>query len=71
MFRPGWLQPGQRMSRENGRHGIQIDGTIWMPRAANGIGVRASHCEHSTSTVPLRRGGAENRACLPSAWGRW
>src|SRR5205807_7784896 len=65
----GWLHSGQRISRENGRQGIHSDGSICRPRAASGIGVRASHCEHSTTTVPLRRGAAENNACLPSPCG--
>jgi hypothetical protein len=68
----GCEHAGQRMRRENDRPGIHTDGTMRMPRAASGIGVRASHCEHSTTTVPLRRGAAEKSACRPSlAGGLW
>ncbi len=68
----GFPHPGQRSKRGNPRPGIHTEGTSREARSTSGTGVRASQREHSTTTVPLRRGGPENNArrpCSPVAGG--
>lgn len=60
-------QLGQRIQWLFLRPGIHIDPPIQRsPRSVRLMRLRASHDEHVTMTVPVRRGPVENSASRPS-----